>query len=282
MRISNLVIAVVFAATLNISPRDGRANVIGPTDDRGSLVTLGPKLGLTAVEIKQARGATGYIRCPGSKYKNGGVGSAALVLSNQTIVTVAHAFLDPQGRWREPLAECHFQPQSEAFPKIKIDPDNIVVGSHRPYGSQARNDWAVVRLKAPVNNAIPYPVLSRDAPAPHPTTRLVSIAARAKGVSNDAKIPIVQECQVMTFLHTGPIHSDCDASQGMSGSIILTRHAGELFATGITIGTGLDSQDRKPFKLVDIPEGSFTKHLVFRDDFLLAVTNMAKCGKPMC
>lgn len=271
MRRVTFIFAAVLIANCIAVLRTSHANIIGPTDDRGSLIELGPQLGLSPEEIRQARTATGYVRCPGTTFKNGTTASGALVLSNQTVVTTAHTFIDRQGRWRDPISECYFLSQSERPLKIKFDPDKIVVGTRRPF-DEAKNDWSVAHLVAPIKDAKPYRFLPPDAPLLSADPRLISISAWASGFKSNRSIPIVQQCKIMyESSRAGPIYSDCDSSQGMSGSIILTRRAGELLAVGIIIGSGLDTQDWQPFKLIDGPNASATQHIVFQGEFARAL-----------
>lgn len=285
MRISVFIIAVVFVATLGAFPQHGRAGIIGSTDDRGSLIKLGPKLGLSAAEIEQARRSTGYINCPLPKEKKIITGSAALVLSNQTIVTAAHIFIDKKHRWREPLSDCYFRPQAAPFTKIKIDPTSIATGPLTPgRRRQGINDWAVVRLVSPVRGATPYEPLPRVASVLRMFTRIVSIAASAKGFKSDLDIPLIQECEVrMTSLaeESRSFLSDCDTSPGMSGSIILVRRDGQLFAAAMTRA----ATEGNAYAEFDASTGSdraVTHHLEIREDFYRALTNMARCGKAAC
>lgn len=254
------------------------ANIVGPTDDRGTLVELGPKLGLSAHEIEQARRSTGHIVCPVSKHDNGGAASAALVVSNQTIVTVAHVFVKGEKQWRE-LSECFFRPQSPPFEKIKIDPASIVVGTTSPLtAAQFPNDWAVVRLSAPIEGAKPYRSLPLKISARKNAMRFILISAGARDFKSDPRVPIVQECK---FIHVkvkaAPLffQSDCDTSFGMSGSVTLVRHDNELFVAGISQSSGPSSADYKPFNYKPGPDGSFANHLELREDFLRALVRLA-------
>jgi hypothetical protein len=273
-----------FFATLTVlaaapSIHHGHANIVGPTDDRGTLIELGPKLGLSADEIEQARRSTGHIVCPVSKFDNGGQASAALVLSNQTIVTVAHVFVKGEKQWRE-LSECFFRPQSPPFETIKIDPTNIAVGTTSPFtAAQFPKDWAVVRLSAPIEGAKPYRFLPLKISARKDGIRFILISAGARDVKSDPKVPIVQECKFRKTSFKPPnlfFQSDCDTSFGMSGSVTLVRNDNELFVAAISQSSGPPSANYKAFKYMPGPDGSFANHLELREDFLRALVRLAK------
>ncbi len=75
------------------------AAIIGPIDNREWLTPeTGEKLGLSAAEVIRIQDSTGFVAC-----KNA-IGSAALVIDNQHILTAIHVVLDrtdPKKRFRE-------------------------------------------------------------------------------------------------------------------------------------------------------------------------------------
>src|SRR4026207_2276336 len=99
---------------------DKRWILIGEKDDRGSLLELGPKLGMSKEEIEQARASTGYVYCNSrgiSVVKRHGV-SGFLALSNQVVVTAGHVF------WGKPdltKLECFFQNQQNEYQTEQLD-----------------------------------------------------------------------------------------------------------------------------------------------------------------
>jgi hypothetical protein len=265
MKIFVCVFAVLFAA-----PGFSQPGYAASTDKRGSLLERGPAIGLSAAEIEQAQLATGLVVCPDIR------GSGALVLSNQIIVTAAHLFFDEQDRLRRTLRKCHFELQSDPHVRVKLDATSIVFGTDRYY---LGGDWAVVRLVSPIQNARPYrplPLPREGNPLPE-GSRLFSIAAGARGFNGNPKVPIVQECTVKETRFNGrSVLSDCMSSFGMSGSIVLTRGAGDLLAAGIT--TGSITRQRSG----NAHEEQFSTHATLHQEFLDAIANMARCGKATC
>jgi hypothetical protein len=251
-------------------------------DKRGSLLELGPKIGLSKGEIEQARLATGLVVCPATRTLTGGKGSGALVQSNQIVVTAAHLFFDKQDRRRD-LSECYFELQSDPRVRAKLDATAIAFGSTDPRRDYSGfDDWAVARLASPIQRAKPYrpfPLPREGNPLPE-GTRLISVAAFATDFKSDPKLPIVQECKVIGMRYNvRAIISDCDSSHGMSGSITLVRRDGELFAAGtITKATRRLTGQTSDRAHTDLT----TVHTTLQQEFLRALTGMARCGKANC
>jgi hypothetical protein len=278
MHIFVFVFAVFLIAAAGVS-QPGHA---APADKRGSLFAHGPKIGLSKEEIEQARQATGLVVCPATRTRTGVKGSGALVLSNQIIVTAAHLFFDKQDRRRE-LSECYFELQSDPHVRVKLDTKAIVFGITSRHGySYFLDDWAVVRLVSPIQRAKPYrpfPLPREGNPLPE-GTRLISVAAMAKDFKNNPKMPIVQECKVTkTRFNVRAVLSDCTSSSGMSGSVFLTRKDGELFAAGIITGSGKRPAAQTPGNASD---DQSSVHTTLQQEFLRALTGMARCGKAAC
>ena len=72
-------------------------NIIDGMDDRGSLVELGPALGLSPDEIDRIRKVSGYVGCLSPSPS---LGSGALYLTNDQILTAGHIFFERSGRQR--------------------------------------------------------------------------------------------------------------------------------------------------------------------------------------
>ena len=77
-------------------------------DDRGSLIALGPALGLSSDEIERIRRVSGYVGCLSPSPS---LGSGALYLTNRQILTAGHIFFEPSGRKR---SKCFFKSQDSA------------------------------------------------------------------------------------------------------------------------------------------------------------------------
>jgi len=210
-------------------------NVIDGADGRGSLITLGPALGLTPAEIDRIRAVSGHIGCF-DPLPN--VASAALFLTNDQILTAGHVFFTEAG---EREAKCYFRRQAPGsrWIALKTDAADVRFGA-APVKPGSNDDWAVVRLSEPVAGAEPFPV---DETTTAAGDSLIVVTAHPAGMDQfDLNVPVVQRCKVrrapISTAATTFYRSDCDASGASSGSMNLFRADGRLVFRGITISTG--------------------------------------------
>lgn len=218
-------------------PQATPANVIDGTDDRGSLLELGPGLGLSPGEIDRIRKVSGYVGCLSPSPS---LGSGALYLTNGQILTAGHIFFEPSGRKR---SKCFFKNQDSApvMIDLMLDRANARFGAVPPRAG-SNNDYAIVRLAAPIDGADPFPVAEKA------TVRsgdgLIVVTAHPAGMARpvDNAIPVVQGCKIrrvpISTASTNFYRSDCDASGSSSGGMHLSRVGGQLVFRGITITTG--------------------------------------------
>lgn len=212
-------------------------NVIDGSDDRGSLLELGPGLGLSSGEIDRIRKVSGYVGC---FLPSPSLGSGALYLTNRQILTAAHIFFEPSGRKR---SKCFFKNQDRAPVMIDLwtDGENARFGAVPPRAG-SNNDYAIVRLAAPIAGAEPFPV--EESVAVRSGDDLIVVTAHPAGMARvvDNAIPVAQGCKIRRVpISTEPTNfyrSDCDASGSSSGGMHLSRVGGELVFRGITITTG--------------------------------------------
>ncbi|WP_201400259.1 serine protease [Kaistia sp. 32K] len=260
-----LEIAVPAAGTLMRDagpPLFQRVNIIDGKDDRDSLLTIGPSLGLSRGEIGRIRQVSGYVGCLSPSPS---VGSAALFLTNQQILTAAHVFFEPSGkrRWK-----CFFRPQSPGGPMIDlVVDDNTQFGSKKPKAG-SNNDWAIVRLVEPLAGAVPFPV-KPDVPVQN-GDKLIVITAHPADMEKevDRDVPVAQGCRVRRAIDksrsaaaTSFFRTDCDATGASSGGMHLSRVNGELAFRGITITTGPWRDPRYKGAPYDEKAGSVTTAL---------------------
>jgi hypothetical protein len=211
------------------------ANIIDGADDRGSLLTLGPSLGLSSAEIARIRQVSGHVGCFEPLPK---VGSGALYLANDLVLTAAHIFFDGGKR----QSKCFFRAQmpGAGWIELKTDKANARFGSSSPKPG-SNNDWAIVRLAVPIAGAKPFPVDSAARSAGDP---LVVVSAHPQGMENvPLDVPVAQGCTVrrvpVSSEATSFYRTDCDASPASSGGMHLFRDAdGQLAFRGMTISTG--------------------------------------------
>jgi hypothetical protein len=198
-------------------------------------VALGPSLGLSSGEITRIRAVFGNVACLGEQPR---IGSAALFVTNRQILSAAHIFFNGTAR----LAKCFFRAQNATAGWVPLVADD----AHARFGSSAprpgsNNDWAVVRLAAPLAGAIPFPVDHSPRAA---GDKLIVVTAHPQGFDAlDPAMPVVQACSVRRVPKsteaTTFYRSDCDASPGSSGGMHLYRGAdGSLSFRGMTISTG--------------------------------------------
>lgn len=227
-----MVAAALLALLLN-SPATP-VNIIDGADDRGSLVTLGPSLGLSGAEIARIRKVSGHVGCFDPLPK---VGSGALFLSGDTILTAAHIFFEAGKR----EAKCYFRAQTPGagWVPLMAGASDIRFGAANPKPG-SNNDWAIVRLSVPITGAAPFPPDTAKVAAGDP---LIVVSAHPDGVDVPPEIPVVQACTVRRApVSSGPTsfyRTDCDATPASSGGMHLFRGAdGELRFRGMTISTG--------------------------------------------
>lgn len=228
-----LLAALALAASVSFAA----ANVIDGKDDRDSLLAIGAELGLSADEIDRIRKVSGYVGC---FLPTPSLGSGALFLTNDQILTAGHVFFDPTtGVLR---SHCFFKNQDEPSVKIDLVPDAGRFGATPPKPG-SNYDFAVVPLAEPLADAEPFPV-AETVPV-KAGDRLIVITAHPAGMEKEVPnaVPVAQGCKVrrapISSSITSFYRSDCDASGASSGGMNLARVDGELVFRGVTITTGL-------------------------------------------
>jgi len=212
------------------------ANIIDGTDDRDSLLDIGPALGLSKPEIDRIRKVSGYVGC---FLPTPALGSGALFLTNRQILTAGHIFFEDDG---VPRSNCFFKTQT--IPPVKVDllVDEARFGA-RPLKPGSNYDFAVVPLAEPIEGAEPFPVdLDTKVKA---GDDLIVITAHPAGMEKTVpnEVPVAQGCTIrrvpISTSITSFYRTDCDASGSSSGGMHLSRVNGELVYRGVTITTGL-------------------------------------------
>jgi hypothetical protein len=228
------MIAAAVIATLLAAPVVP-VNIIDGTDDRGALNALGPSLGLSAAEMARIRQVSGHVGCFDPLPK---VGSGALFLSDDLILTAAHMFFADGKR----ETKCFFRAQAPGadWVALKTGAGDARFGSADPKPG-SNNDWAIVRLSTPIANATPFPA---DTAKPRTGDALIVISAHPDGMQDvPLDMPVVQGCTVrrapVSSEATSFYRTDCDASPASSGGMHLFRGIdGALRFRGMTISTG--------------------------------------------
>lgn len=219
------------------APGIHHVNIIDGTDDRDSLLRLGPALGLTTEEIARIRRVSGYVGC---FLPTPSVGTGALFLTNRQIITAGHIFFTPSGERR---SKCFFRNQDPDPITIDLLPDDSGArfGAVPPKAG-SNQDYAIVRLAEPVPGGEPFPVV--DAVPVAAGDGLIVVTAHPAGMARevDNGIPVVQACRVrrapISNAATSFFRTDCDATGSSSGGMHLARVGDKLAFRGITITTG--------------------------------------------
>lgn len=220
------------------SPSARPVNIIDGEDDRGSLLELGPDLGLSPTEIARIRRVSGYVGCLSNPPS---MGTGMLFLTDRQVVTAAHILFEPSGR---PRSKCFFRTQdAEPFhTDLDLSGGATRFGARVPKAGSSE-DFAVVRLMEPVPRAVPFPVATSPARAGE---ALIVVTSHPAGMARevDKGIPVVQGCTVRRVVpaQTGEapaqLRTDCDATGSSSGGMNMTRVGGQLMLRAITVATG--------------------------------------------
>lgn len=220
------------------------ANIVGTVDGRAPLFREYRTLKLSALETIQIRSAVGYVNCG---RKDDWV--TGFLIAPDVVVTVAHVFQDENGARVGPRESCFFRTQGD-YPRLPIPlsgrAGDLILGTANPYEWRLR-DWAVARLQRPVPGANPFsisrqPVQLREWNEILPVSAYRAEKYRQPGESTNE--PLGQLCFVRRGEPAEPdrpsyFFSDCDNTDGGSGSPVLTRlRNGRLAVVGMFEGAG--------------------------------------------
>jgi hypothetical protein len=253
------------------------ANIIG-VDSRRSILDHDKRIGLDITDADAVRfgKATGYIDCRGRKYSNPDLGSASLVGAEDVLVTNAHLLVDEQQRFREPLEECFFQPQTPNYERYQLsfaEGDYEIVRDWSAFGGT--NDYAVIRLKKKVEGAKAFPIVESGYELPYKQSFVAISAISNQPALFDPFYPVIQGCQIQKIQRGDKAREttflgDCDVKPGQSGSINLVNLNGEWTAIGMIAGSG-SAGDGEEFS---IEKKSYSYHVAFQDRLLNAIKRM--------
>jgi hypothetical protein len=240
------------------------ANIVGPTDDRGMIRSIGAKY-LSPVEATQLRNNVGYVHCPGNPKDKlvkgapihdgylGRITATGFLVGKDVVVTAAHAFANFYGMLRPAIGSCYFQTQGDRSKRYMVRPETLRHGFL--WREKDKNDdYAVIQLTEVVENAQPLTVFSSPEPLSVDTIIYPVVAFRPEGKKlGDLEYePLIQECLVKK-LNLGTAHrpstfySNCDNERGGSGGPNLVRVQGRLIVTGIFYATGPIEADFLPY-----------------------------------
>ncbi|MBI1218394.1 MAG: trypsin-like serine protease [Rhodobacteraceae bacterium] len=261
-----------------------RVNIVGrradgmPDDRRDTLPRQQAALGLSAAEAARIRATTGLVLCDLDGMK--ALASAVLAGDRQTLVTAAHVLRDPKrGDMELPRGtRCVFRSQSLPPETVQLRLDGSeVLGAGGRTDMSDPNDYAVVRLAAPLRNpdAVPFPV---GVPETDPGSTVLLISAFQVDLQSTLgnRDPIAQLAEVEVAASPQPatprpIYLSGAMDAGGSGGPMLVRTDGTLHLAGIVSTTGNVSRDGMPFSLT---MGSFIRVITVEGPFLSAIATV--------
>ena len=240
----------VIALTANLN---GDLDRFGQVDGRENISKSYKKHGLTKAEAEQIASSSCYVSCPGTVHDNKETISCTFVESNMTIVTNVHAFIDKQGRKREPLGSCYVRPQANPSVTYELDFESgtHVFGVEGARSEVTNKDYAVVRLKKPVPGVQPLsvsenPMSMQDRP--------IAVAAyqQVAGKEFDPNEPIIQDTkmlQVFPLSESDPskYYTNADVSPMASGGSNIVRENGKIVVKGIMVSSGASDAEAAKF-----------------------------------
>lgn len=212
-------------------------NIMDGADDRGSLLELGPGLGLSPDEIARIRNVLGYVGC---FLPSPSVGTGALFLTDRQVITAGHILFDPSGT---PRSKCFFR--NQAAEPVMVD--LLTDSAHARFGGNppkagSNTDFAILTLVEPIAGAEPFPVEAEVPVAAGDALIVVTAHPAGMAAEVDKSVPVVQGCRVrrspISSAATSFFRTDCDATGSSSGGMHLARVNGRLVFRGITITAG--------------------------------------------
>jgi hypothetical protein len=247
------------------------------SDPRGPITQKAAELGLSAADVMRIRETVGYVICPGNNGVGAVSGTGMLIGFGGVVVTDAHIFIDPETNQRkEPLSDCVFINQLDYKPvKLDFSSDR----TYKFYTNSPKREWyndrAIVRLKSRAN-VQPFQLDSFNTLL-KPGDKIIMISAvqqrltfplqqRAvnftlhNGVTVSTNIysePLVQSCSVKLYYPpktaaSSAVYTDCNGTEGASGSVMTVRLAGgQTVAKALLEQGGGSDSDYKPFKVGD-------------------------------
>jgi hypothetical protein len=219
--VAGLVMAAFSPAAAE--PKDG---VIGP-ESRQLLSAFDPSPALNARRLRSRLRATQRMVCEDQ------AATANLVLSSDTVVTVAHLLVRPDGSRRD-IRKCVFiVDNGNRAIRYPVRAETMRIGNFR--GADKRsfglldivNDWMVVRLARPVRGIAPYDLATMADSVFYTQKPLTTVTALSDNwPSKREATRLAERCSLQNQLgganerHAVMI-MDCDVGYGSSGGAIL-------------------------------------------------------------
>ncbi len=218
---------------------------------------------LNAGELRQKFSASGLIECGAAH------GAGQLTLTDDLVTTAAHVFFDERGAPR--AKTCFFVIESDGKQiRTPIDSGSIVAGSTNPYAIEAVHDWAVARLKHPIDGVAPYGL----AQAPR-ANMPVEFVARGHIDWGEGRKLSMEKCQLHDQLTVGSegtreFSFDCETGDGASGGAVIMG-SGDPVVGAILVGW----RSNKPFRSAPFSKTHYNFAVTIEGAFKKAVVAAA-------
>ncbi|WP_026608130.1 trypsin-like serine protease [Methylocapsa acidiphila] len=210
--------------------------VVFGRNSRRSVEDFAAEQKLDAVELRRKFTASGLIECGAAH------GAGQLTLTDDIVTTAAHVFFDERGAPR--ARTCFFVIESDGKQiRTPIDSGSIVAGSTNPYAIEAVHDWAVARLKHPVDGVTPYGLAEAERP-----NMPVEFVARGHIDWGEGRRLSMEKCALRDQLTVGAegtreFSFDCETGDGASGGAVIIG-SGDPVVGAILVGW----RSNKPFR----------------------------------
>jgi hypothetical protein len=173
-------------------------------------------------KLNEAFAASGVINC-------GSEGSAQLTGASDVISTAAHLFFDSKCNLRPNLEKCYFYRPSQPTKHFPIDVSSMKSAKDTGgcYSENNYFDWAVVKLKDPVDGVVAYEIPTAD-PILNVDDQMVTVSNGDVNFKSGG--PNIQVCSIRATWHfeNVPLTTDCDTGDGSSGAGQFLLQGGKL------------------------------------------------------
>jgi hypothetical protein len=198
--------------------------VVFGRNSRETVAQFATAEGLKAADVRDRHAASGIVQCGDAH------GAGQLTLADNVVTTAAHVLFDEAGAPRAETCVFKLVLGDGREIHVPIDSSTIVAGSRDPYAVDAVHDWAIVKLKKPIDGPQPYRI------ADHVGLGPVEFVARGHVDWGNSRQLSLEKCQFRKQLAEGAegtreFSFDCETGNGASGGAVLSGEVGgELMA----------------------------------------------------
>jgi hypothetical protein len=160
--------------------------------------------------------------------------TALVVGAPDIVVTVAHAFQERTGGMRHPTTCGFFVTQGTKTDLYMINAYSLKTGKFR-YGPIEENspvDWAVMRLRRPVESVQPFELPEENTPIWHDDQAVfLATGPQTNFPLRDVSVRLLEDCRLRRVVDRGEgpilLKTDCDTGLGASGGAYIASLAGQ-------------------------------------------------------